>query len=323
MNSHDTELAHVGRLAPSPTGALHLGHARSFLIAWWHARSRGGSIVLRWEDLDDARSSDKFIDLAQKDLEWLGLDWDGDALRQSQRREAIVEQARELERRGLAYACTCSRADIRSVVAAPHASDQEPTYPGTCRAADRTMATAETQTGKPAGLRFRVRNEAVTFADQILGQMSANLAEHPGDFLILRRDKTPAYQLSVVVDDAYQGVTEVVRGDDLLSSTPRQLALFQALGLSAPSYYHVPLVVDEQGKRLAKRDAARSLSSLRQRGVDPRCIVTWAARSCGLVVDGLATAAQLTHAFDIQRVPMSVVSLQVATLEQWTHSDRR
>ncbi len=323
MNRNDAAIDPVGRLAPSPTGELHLGHARSFLIAWWHARSRGGRIVLRFEDLDRTRTDDTFVDIALRDLEWLGLDWDDEPLFQSQRRNVIIARALDLQDRGLAYACTCSRANIRHAVGAPHASDEEPVYPGTCRSPQQTMADAEARTGKEAGLRFSVSSEPIVFSDELQGRFSHDLSRSPGDFLILRRDKTPAYQLSVVVDDHFQGVTEVVRGDDLLSSTPRQLALLNALGYPAPAYYHVPLVVDDHGNRLAKRDQARSLRSLREAGLDARQVIQWVASTCGLPVDDFVTALELVPEFDIRSVPKSVVQLRRETIEHWLGRTRR
>jgi glutamyl-tRNA synthetase len=307
----------IGRLAPSPTGELHVGHARSFLLAWWHARSQSGLIRLRFEDLDDARTDPRFVDQAQSDLEWLGLDWDGSPLLQSSRLEAIRAAAQRLVDRGLAYPCVCSRGDIRQVLHAPHAGETFSAYPGTCRNRYASLAEAEAVSGKPAGLRFRMSSEPLTFEDRLCGPIS-QADRAPDDFLILRRDKTPAYQLSVVVDDDYQRITEVVRGDDLLDSTPRQLGLIRALELREPAYFHVPLVVNGDGRRLAKRENAMSLHTLREAGVDPRAIVSWVAASAGLEVPPRVHAADCVSSFDIKRIPKSIVVLDDDTLDKWT-----
>lgn len=317
----------VGRLAPSPTGELHLGHARSFVIAWWHTRSRGGRLVLRLEDLDSARTQPEFVAQTLHDLRWLGLDWDEPVLHQSKRVEAIREAAFGLVARGLAYPCVCSRGEILSVVGAPHADSDEPRYPGTCRGRWLSVEQAERETGKSAGLRFRVPSAPVHFHDAVHGACTYDLDDGPGDFLILRRDQTPAYQLAVVVDDAFQGVTEVVRGDDLLSSTPRQLALIRALGFSEPHYAHLPLVLDATGRRLAKREHSLSLRSLRDGGVDPRTLIRWIARGAGLapLESSVANASELCHSFartfDSRRLPKTPVVIDDDTILKWSHED--
>lgn len=312
----DTSPRPTGRIAPSPTGYLHLGHARSFVIAWWHARSQHGKLVVRLDDLDATRARPELADQALSDLEWLGIDWDETPLFQSARLDAFREAAAQLERADLAYACTCSRLDIQRAINAPHADDDEPAYPGTCAAAGRTMSDAERTTGKLAGLRFIVPSVPVRFVDGVHGPQTFDLRRSPGDFLILRRDKTPAYQLSVVVDDSHQGVTDVVRGDDLLSSTPRQLALISALGLAAPRYYHLPLVVDAHGRRLAKRHDALSLVRLRRAGIDPRRVIAWVARSCGLQVPDHVDARSLLCDFELAHLPRTPVT--APDIDAWT-----
>lgn len=269
----------IGRLAPSPTGLLHLGHARTFLLAWWSVRSRGGRILMRLEDLDGDRSKPEWCDAALRDLEWLGLDWDGTPRLQSEHMGAMLEVAHGLETRGLAYPCVCSRADIRSASSAPHGTTGETPYPGTCQARFQDRPGARAATGLDPGLRFRVPTDPVTFLDDLQGPTSAHPAQECGDFLILKRDERPAYQLAVVVDDLAQGITEVLRGDDLLPSTARQELLYRALAQPPPTWRHVPLVTDHEGKRLAKRDASLSLAELRATGVDPRTIATWALTS--------------------------------------------
>jgi len=292
----------VGRLAPSPTGNLHVGHARTFLFAWWHARARGGKVVLRIEDLDAPRVIPGAADRIRCDLEWLGLDWDGPVVVQSSRLERMVTAVRDLIDRGLAYPCVCSRADLVTAASAPQMGVAEPRYPGTCRGRFRSIEDAEQRTGKSAGLRFVVPPGDVGFADGVAGQQVSNVADEIGDFLISRKTGAPAYQLAVVVDDAADGVTEVVRGDDLLSSTARQKLLQRALGVASPEWWHVPLVVDEDGRRLAKRADDVSLTELRQRGVEPRALVGWLARQSTVADVDVATAAELTPHFSIDRV---------------------
>lgn len=269
----------MGRLAPSPTGLLHLGHARTFLLAWWSVRSRGGRIVLRLEDLDGDRAKPEWSDAALRDLEWLGLDWDGPPRLQSDHLNDMLAVADALESEGRAYPCVCSRSDIRSAASAPHGTTGETPYPGTCRDRFASRTHARDCTGLDPGLRFRVPDGPVTFSDGIVGPTSADPSRECGDFLILRRDARPSYQLAVVVDDIAQGITEVLRGDDLLPSTARQELLYRALDHHPPTWLHVPLVHDNGGQRLAKRDASLALAELRAAGTDPRTLATWALRS--------------------------------------------
>ncbi|HVW23896.1 MAG TPA: tRNA glutamyl-Q(34) synthetase GluQRS [Polyangiaceae bacterium] len=300
----------VGRLLPSPTGRLHLGHARTFLIAYWHARSRGGRLVLRIEDLDAPRVVPGAADDVVRDLAWLGIDWDGPVVLQSAHLSASNAACEELLRRGLAYACVCSRGDLRTAQSAPQAGVAEPRYPGTCRGRFASVAEAERVTGKPAGVRFAVPPGRVDLVDAFAGPFSVDVAAEIGDFLIARKGGLPAYQLAVVVDDAAQGVTEVVRGDDLLPSTARQYLLRRALGLPEPAYWHVPLVVDGAGRRLAKRADDSSLAELRDRGVDPRAVASWVARTAGIDDAAHESAAELSSRFSMQRVPRTQVSSQ-------------
>jgi glutamyl-tRNA synthetase len=302
-------------LAPSPTGLLHLGHARSFLLAFWHVRSRGGRLILRLEDLDGPRVQPAWISATLRDLSWLGLDWDGEPELQSRTIERIREAAWELQRRGLAYACICTRGELRAV-SAPHAADGEQRYPGTCRQRFASVAAAEADTGRAAGLRFAVPPGTVTVEDGFAGTSHWDVQAEVGDFLILRRDRLPSYQLAVVVDDAAQGINEVLRGDDLLPSAARQWHLQRALGLATPRWFHVPLVCDGSGRRLAKRSDDLSLSELRARGVDPRAIVGWAAASAGLQVPARVTAREVTPAFELTKVPRTPVRLSHDDLER-------
>ncbi|MEW6074572.1 MAG: tRNA glutamyl-Q(34) synthetase GluQRS [Planctomycetota bacterium] len=306
----------VGRLAPSPTGLLHLGHARSFLLAWWHSRARGGRILLRIEDLDAGRVRPGLTRELLADLAWLGLDWDGEPLVQSRDTAALRAAADELLLRGLAYPCTCSRRDVELAASAPHPEDGETRYPGTCRGRYASVAAAERESGRPAGVRFRVPDGKVLWRDELRGLSRHDPAREVGDFLVARRDGAYAYQLAVVVDDARQGVTEVLRGDDLAPSTARQLLLQRALGLPHPRWLHVPLVVDEDGRRLAKRHGDVALASLRAEGTDPRAVVAWAARTAGQSAPDRLTPAELLPRFDLARLPLSPVPLAAATLAQ-------
>jgi glutamyl-tRNA synthetase len=305
---------YVGRLAPSPTGLLHLGHARTFLIAWWRARNVGGRVLMRLEDLDGPRAKPEFGEAAVRDLAWLGLDWDGPTYVQSTGLSEIAATATTLEQRGLAYACVCSRGDVRSSQSAPQLGDSEPRYPGTCRGKFANMASAQAETGKPAGLRLRVPDGSVTVTDVLLGERSFDVQTEVGDFLIAKRDGAPAYQLAVVVDDARQGITEVVRGEDLLSSAARQRLLQQALGLPAVRYVHAPLVLDESGRRLAKREDDLSLQELRGGGTDPRAIVAWVARSCGIPCADRVTARVALIDFALGKIPHDPVVLDAGTI---------
>ncbi len=283
----DPNLRPTGRLAPSPTGGLHLGHARTFLIAWLSVRSRSGRMIFRIEDLDATRSRYEAAEASLIDLRWLGLDWDEGPDRpgpsypyvQSWRKSSYEASLDRLKRAGLVYPCTCTRADIERAAAAPHAEDEGPTYPGTC--ARRRVEDAESLGDRSFAWRFRVPNGSVEWIDRFRGTIQLDPARLGGDFVVGRSGVGPSYQLAVVHDDATMGVTEVVRGDDLIPSTPRQILLYRALGWTPPSYAHVPLAVDTDGRRLAKRDGSLKLATLREAGVDPRRLVGWIAKACG------------------------------------------
>ena len=277
----------TGRLAPSPTGGLHLGHARTFLLAWLSARSQGGRVILRIEDLDASRARPEAAEGALIDLRWLGLDWDegpdvgGPSVPyvQSRRLDSYRDSLDRLKEAEAVYPCTCTRADIERAAAAPHAEDEGPTYPGTC--SSRSVEDAVALGDRPFAWRFRVPEGLVEWRDRILGDVRVDPRHIGGDFVVARSGSGPSYQLAVVHDDATMGVTEVVRGDDLVPSTPRQILLYRALGWNPPAFGHVPLAVGPDGRRLAKRDGSIKLSSLREAGVDPRRLVGWVARSCG------------------------------------------
>lgn len=299
----------VGRLAPSPTGLLHLGHARTFLLAWWDLRARAGRVLLRLEDLDGSRASPGWFDAVLRDLEWLGLDWDETPLVQSSGQERFEAALERLQQQGLVYPCVCTRGEIRSMQSAPQQGDTETRYPGTCRGRFRSLADAERISGRTAALRFSVSPGVVCFHDRQAGSCAIDVEEQVGDFLVARKDRSPAYQLAVVVDDAFQGVTDVHRGADLLDSTARQWHLQEALGLPHPEWTHFPLVCDAAGRRLAKRADDLSLQELRVGGTDPRAIVGWAARSAGQETPERAHPAALLGSFSLARVPPAPVTL--------------
>ena len=260
-----------GRFAPSPSGRIHLGNILCCLLAWLSARQRGGRVILRVEDLDTARCPRRYADQMEADLRWLGLDWDegpgaggADGPYYQSRRTALYQAALErLTDLGLVYPCFCTRAELHAA-SAPHREDGQVVYAGTCRRLPAAEAAERARLRSPA-LRLRVPEEEIAFTDGHMGVYRENLARDCGDFLLRRSDGMFAYQLAVVVDDAAMGITEVVRGADLLSSTPRQLLLYRLLGLPAPSFIHFPLLLAPDGRRLSKRDADAGLDSLRDR----------------------------------------------------------
>jgi glutamyl-tRNA synthetase len=291
----------VGRLAPSPTGAQHVGNARTYLIAWLSARARDGRVVLRIEDIDSPRIKPGAAEQALADLRWLGLDWDGEPLVQSQRLAVYEEALRCLQERELVYPCTCTRSDIERAASAPHADHDGPSYPGTC--AGRRAADAGALGDRPFAWRFRV-SRSPAFTDRYRGPTHIDLQQVGGDFVVWKSAGTPAYQLAVVVDDAAQGVTEVIRGDDLVPSTPRQLLLYDALGLAPPQFAHVPLVVGPDGRRLAKRHGDTRLAALREAGMRPEALVGFLGWSCGwLERPAPATLRELLPLFRLDAIP--------------------
>lgn len=302
----------TGRLAPSPTGHLHVGHARSFLLAWWSARARGGRVVLRLEDLDAARARPELVDDCLADLEWLGLDWDAGPHRQSEDVGPYAAAVAELLAAGRAYPCVCTRREIQA--SAPHRGDGEVRYPGTCRDRFATVEEAEAASGRSAGIRLRVPGGPLTIQDELGGAVAHDVQAEVGDFMLARRDGVYSYQLAVVVDDAAQGVDEVVRGDDLLPSAVRQAHLQAALGLPRPRWFHVPLVVDPGGERLAKRRADLALTHLRGTLPGPGPLLAWVARSVGLDPDAGATAADFVEAFAWERLPRGPVPFEPSVL---------
>lgn len=259
-------MGYLGRLAPSPTGYLHLGHARTFLSAAERAAAAGGAVLLRIDDLDAQRSRPEFLAGIVEDLQWLGIMWHGNIVRQSERLALYRDAFERLRAIGAVYPCVCSRRDLQAAVHAPHAEDEdEPLYPGTCR--------ASVWAGDVAAWRFRVpEGQIISFDDALAGPQEFVAGRNFSDFVVMRRDGVPSYQLASVVDDADLGITEVVRGRDLLRSTARQILLQRALGYPEPSWAHCTLLLNERGERLAKRDAARSLRVLREQGVSAETV---------------------------------------------------
>ena len=250
----------VGRFAPSPSGRMHLGNALSALLAWLSAKSRGGEVILRIEDLDPARSREEYARQIMEDFLWLGIPWDRQAPNQSTRSPVYDEKLTLLHQRGLVYPCYCSRDQLHAA-SAPHASDGRTIYAGTCR--DLTPQQRAEKTKKPAW-RLALPDRVVAFEDGLQGMQSLNLAEEFGDIIVRRADGVAAYQLAVVTDDGGSGVTEVVRGRDLLSSTPVQLYLYELLELTPPAFFHVPMLLAPDGRRLSKRDRDLDFGYLRQ-----------------------------------------------------------
>ena len=268
----------VGRYAPSPSGRMHLGNLMCCLLAWLSAKSKGGQVLLRIEDLDAERCPRKYADALEEDLRWLGLVWDeggssggpNGPYYQSERSAIYEEYYQKLVRKGLVYPCFCSRSQLHAADA-PHRSDGKVVYAGTCRNLTPEEIVLRTARRKPAW-RVMVPDETISFVDGHMGPYAENLAQDCGDFYLRRADGVFAYQLAVVVDDALMGVTQVVRGADLLSSTARQLYLYRLLGLQAPTFAHCPLLLAADGRRLSKRDGDQSLENLRAKYTAPEII---------------------------------------------------
>lgn len=305
----------VGRLAPSPTGVLHLGNARSFLLAWLDVRAQQGSLLLRIEDLDGPRNKLGAAEATLEDLQWLGLTWDGPMVLQSSRHQRHREILLQLLEQGDVYPCVCTRKDVEMAASAPHAGEEGPVYPGTCRERFTPglsgLAEAESLHQRKPFLRFRVPPGEVLVDDSFCGARPFDVARTLGDFPVWRREDEAAYHLAVVIDDHDQGVNRVVRGDDLLSSAARQIQLHQALHWQPPSYAHVPLVLGTDGKRLAKRHGDTSLAEFRRQGVRPEQILAWLGQSCGLATaEHHGNLSQLLSLWDWSRLPSAPVVWQ-------------
>jgi glutamyl-tRNA synthetase len=291
--------AHDGRYAPSPSGPLHVGNLRTALLAWLFARSQHARFVLRIEDLDPQRSRREYEHSAIADLRRLGLDWDGEPLRQSEQRERHREAFAQLRGAGRVYPCWCTRAEVRRASRAPHGEDDDGgSYPGTCRELSADQRRARERSGPPRAWRLAARGERVSFTDLIHGRQSGIV----DDFVLWRGDDVPAYNLAVVVDDADEQVGEVVRGDDLLETTPRQVLLAELLSLATPRYVHVPLVLGEDGKRVAKRHSGAPGAGPIKRDEPVEQLIGWMASSVGLAEQGASlSAAALLARFDASR----------------------
>jgi len=311
----------VGRLAPSPTGRLHLGNAWAFLLAWLAARAAGGRVVLRLEDIDPERSRPEFAAGILCDLRWLGLDWDEGPdvsgphgpYEQSGRFAFYAEALARLERAGRVYPCYCTRKELRSLASAPHAGtadDGSPIYPGTCRDLSPAEREAFARQGRRPACRLRCDDVEIAFDDLVAGPQRMTLRDCGGDFALRRSDGVFAYQLAVVLDDIAMGITQVVRGDDILSSTPRQIYLYGLLGAPVPQYAHLPLVLDAEGERLAKRHQSLTLGTLREAGVSAPAIVGYLGWRAGLSDAPRPAAPQgLVPAFSFGRLPGGPVRL--------------
>jgi glutamyl-tRNA synthetase len=290
----------IGRFAPSPTGQLHLGNLRTALVAWLFARSAGSRFIVRIEDLDDRVSNLEHEVRQLSDLAAIGIDWDGAVARQSERFELYHEAIGRLTDRGLTYECTCTRREIREAASATHGEAPEGAYPGTCLQLTRRQLDARAAEGRPAALRLRAQVTTVELIDRVHGRYEGAV----DDVVLRRNDGVPAYNLAVVVDDAAQGIEEVVRGDDLLASTPRQLHLADLVGVARPTHAHVPLVLGTDGERLSKRHGAVTLTDRRALGDTPEQVRSLLAASLGLAEPGEpVTPAQLVERFHPGRLP--------------------
>lgn len=305
-----------GRYAPSPSGALHLGNARTALLAWLQIRLQNGVFVMRMEDLDSPRVVSGSATQILDDLEWMGLDWDeGGQLGglfspyvQSQRGELYAAALDLLNKQDRVFTCTCSRRDIAMAASAPHG--RTPIYPGTCRGKEHSL-----QEGGAYSQRYRVPIEAVGFTDNIVGPFTQDLARDVGDFVLRRADGLYAYQLAVVVDDLLMGITDVVRGVDLIESTPRQILLYRALGVSAPEFWHVPLMLDKKGRRMSKRYHSQTIVDFRAEGGNPSQLIGLLAASVGMVESNmLVTATELLHRYDLESFKRHLIRLSPKTM---------
>lgn len=292
------------RLAPSPTGLPHIGNAWSFLLCWLAARSTGGRVLLRIDDIDPQRSKPEFVQAIIQDITWLGLDWDGDIIFQSARTDHYAAALALLQKQNLIYPCFCTRKELRNLASAPHQEDTPPPYPGACA----NLASAQKEQliaqGKAFSLRIRCPDIPITFMDIIQGPQRFAKMDHGGDFPLRRSDGVWAYQLATVIDDAETGVNLIVRGRDLLSSTPRQIILAQTLGCPLPHYAHIPLLLDAQGARLAKRHKSLTLASLRASGIRAAQLVGQLANLAGINPGGLdIMPTQLLRNFRLAMLP--------------------
>lgn len=309
----------TGRFAPSPTGRMHLGNVFGALLSWLSAKSKGGQWLLRIEDIDPQRSRREYALQLMDDLQWLGLSWDGEPVYQSERGDIYEQYFKQLKAQGLTYPCYCTRADLLATQA-PHESDGRVVYPGTCRPKTigtigtidtiDTIDTIGTIKTIAAAQRLIVPDREIAFTDGHYGAQSINLASHVGDFIIRRKDGAWAYQLAVVIDDALMGVNEVVRGRDLLLSSPQQIYVGELLGFHAPAFIHFPLLVNEAGQRLSKRDRSLDMGELRQRHT-PQEIIGMLAFHAGLQKEPQPVSTdELIKKFAWQQVPCEDITIR-------------
>ncbi|MDQ3676813.1 MAG: tRNA glutamyl-Q(34) synthetase GluQRS [Actinomycetota bacterium] len=305
-----SQLNATGRYAPSPTGTLHLGNLRTALLAWLFARSQDAPFQMRVEDLDAGRVRPGLAETQLADLAAIGLDWDGPVVRQSERTQLYGDALARLERDGLVYPCYCTRAEIREAASAPHGPLPEGTYPGTCRELTAAQRREREEAGRPPALRLRAGEARVCFVDRLLGPQEGVV----DDLVVRRNDGAYAYNLAVVVDDAVQGVGEVVRGADLLDSTPRQIHLAGVLGVSVPGYAHVPLILGPDGTRLAKRHGSVTLADRVAAGESASEVRARLAASVDLARPGESPALdELLRRFDPRQLPRDATMLDPAT----------
>lgn len=293
----------TGRFAPSPTGRMHLGNVFSALLSWLSARSQGGRWLLRIEDIDRERSQQAYADLLMEDLQWSGLTWDGEPVYQSQRSDIYEHYFALLKKQGLTYPCYCTRNDILATQA-PHESDGRVVYKGTCRH-------LPPREGVAAATRLMVPERDISFTDGHYGQQSVSLSRQVGDFIIRRKDGAWAYQLVVVIDDALMGVNEIVRGRDLLLSSPQQMYIAELLGFGMPRFTHLPLLCNEAGQRLSKRDQSMDMASLRSRFTATDIIGRLAFLAGILPTPQPMTPQQLLPLFSWNKVPCSDITLHL------------
>lgn len=295
MSGSDGSATVRGRFAPSPTGRMHMGNVFSALLSWLSVKSKGGEWLLRIEDIDPQRSRRAYADQLMDDLQWLGLEWDGEPVYQSERSQIYEHYFNVLKNQGLVYPCYCTRADLLATQA-PHESDGRVVYPGTCRHLPPRQGTA-------AAMRIVVPDRELSFTDGHYGTFCVNLSRQVGDFILRRKDGAWAYQLAVVVDDALMGVSEVVRGRDLLLSSPQQMYIAELLGLRSPQFIHLPLLCNGDGQRLSKRDRSLDMSCLRQRYTASELIGVL-AHCAGLLPEAAPiTAEHLVPLFSWNKVP--------------------
>ena len=312
MGRHGSPCHHgrvIGRYAPSPTGPLHLGNLRTALLAWLFARSAGSRFLVRVEDLDAGQVRPGLAEAQLADLAAIGLDWDSPVVAQSDRLDLYADAIASLDAAGRLYPCWCTRREIREASSAPHGPLPEGAYPGTCRELTRAQRSERERSGRPPALRLRAEGALLGFEDQLLGRVEAIV----DDMVVRRNDGAPAYNLAVVVDDAAQGIEEVVRGADLAGGTPRQLLLARALGVPSPAYAHVPLMLGPDGTRLAKRHGAVTLADRLALGETPAQVRGELAASVGLAEPGQEPGMdELLHRFDADALPTEPTVLAAA-----------